>query len=654
MTLLANWLSPVTLRMLALALLHFLWQGAALGALAYVVMGFCRSASTRYAVGVGTLALMFAAPVGSFLFLQAQNQGEAAFAGTHENSDPLVSTSTPVLSGAKHLPSQQENAPEYFLWLVEAWFAGIVLLSLRSAGGFLMVERLRRMESTPLAAKMLERCLSLQRRMGVERVVRYCQSMRLDAPAVAGWIRPVVLIPVTAISGLSEEQLEAVIAHELAHIQRYDAFVHLFQVGVETLLFYHPAVWWIGKRIRAERENCCDDVAVLVCGSPATYARALTRMAEWKAAPQLVMSANRSPLVERIARLLGANRQAESFRGANLSAGVLCLFTALLAGSAFLGNVRHAYAQTPAPAPAAPARTTHSAQVPDTAFVVRPSDPDFELAATPAPAPAARAFSEVSPTPAPAAPQAAAPSATPAPQAAPSAPKQSYIDSLKDAGLTNLTVDELIGLKVQGVTGEYVKSMRDLGLKTDAGELIGMKVQGITPDYVKGMRDVLGQSLNSGELIGLKVQGVTPEYVRQMHDLGLKTDAGEIIGMKVQGVTPEYIRQMRDLGLKVDSGEIIGMKVQGVTPEYVKSFQAIGLHPNTDELIGMKVQGVTADYIKQLQASGFQVDIDEAIGAKVQGITPEFIAKAKSHGFKDLTLNKLIALKHTGVLDDEK
>jgi bla regulator protein blaR1 len=96
------------------------------------------------------------------------------------------------------------------------------------------------------------------------------------------------------------------------------------------------------------------------------------------------------------------------------------------------------------------------------------------------------------------------------------------------------------------------------------------------------------------------------------------------------------------------------MKVQGVTPEYVKSIQALGLHPDTEEIVGMKVQGVDAAYLKELQAAGFKVDIDEAIGARVQGITPEFIAKARSHGFKDLTLEKLIALKHTGVLDDQK
>jgi beta-lactamase regulating signal transducer with metallopeptidase domain len=649
MTQLVNWLAPETLRLLAQALLHFLWQGAALAALAYMVMSLCRSASARYAIGVATLLLMVAAPIGTFLVLRGQIESSEATAPADTAYAPAEVADASILTHTKHSPTRPENAP-YFVWLVEGWFAGVLLLSLRSAGGFLVVEQLRRQESTPVSKELLELCLSLQRRMGLERVVRYCQSIRLDAPAVAGWIRPVVLLPIAALAGLSEEQLEAVIAHELGHIRRHDAFAHLFQVGVETLLFYHPAVWWVGKRIRAERENCCDDVAVALCGNAFTYADALTRMAEWKTAPQLVMAANSSPLVERIARLLGAKRRVESFRGANLSAGVLCLATALFAGSAFVGNVRHVHAQTPPAAPetsdsaARPTKTGRASRVPDTAFVVRPSDADEDKAPTPTPAPAPLAN--------PTSSELAVPSPNPAPQVSTSTPKQSYIDSLKEAGLTNLSVDELIGLKVQGVTGEYVKTMKDLGMNVNVDELIGMKVQGITPEYVKDMRAATGQTLDSDELIGLKVQGVTPEYVRQMHDVGLKADADNIIGMKVQGVTPDYVRAMRGLGLRVDADDIVGMKVQGITPEYVKGFQEIGFKPDTDELIGMKVQGVTPAYIKELQSQGFKVDIDDAIGAKVQGITPEFIAKVRSHGFKDLTLDKLIALKNAGVFDE--
>ncbi len=638
MTHLAPWLTPVTLRLLALSLLHFLWQGTALATLGYALMALCRSASARYAVGVSVLALMLAAPACTFVVLRSREQSTIA---TVPESAPssLLSAVKPNHS-ASQAPPPNTSSAGYSLWLVEAWFLGVLLLSTRSVGGFLLIERLCRKENAPVSRELQANCLSLQRRMGLTRVVRYCESIHLDAPAVAGWVRPVVLLPLRALSSLSENEVEAVIAHELAHIRRFDAFVNLFQVTVETLLFYHPAVWWLGKQVRAEREHCCDDVAVAVCGSPFTYAHALARMAEWKQAPEFAMAANRSPLVERVARLLGPKQSADSFRGATISASVLFLTVALLAGSAFFAGVHKALAQTPVPAPAAAVK------------------PAVTPAPSPAPKPPKEAFTvraNANPQPAPQPEENATPAEpAPAPQAQGSAPKQSYIDSLKDAGLTDLTVDQLIALKVQGVTGEYVKAMKALGLKASPEELTAMKVQGITSEYVKQMLDAAGQNLSVDQLIGMKVQSISGEYLKQMRELGFATDAGDVIGMKVQGVTAEYVRALRALGLKSDAGEIIGMKVQGVTAEYVKGIQDLGLHPDTGEIIGMKVQGVTPEYLKALQAAGFKVDPGEAIAAKVQGITPEFIEKARSHGFKNLTLDKLIALKHSGVLDEEK
>jgi beta-lactamase regulating signal transducer with metallopeptidase domain len=661
MNLLAHLLSPETMRLIALALLHFLWQGTALAALAFVLMMACRKASTRYVVAVATLVLMIVAPLGTFFVLQWDQPMSRL--NTPELVAPLASPSSALLaSPVKPASRGEENSPAYFLWLVEVWFAGVMILGLRSAGGFLMVERLRRNVATPIPKELLELCASLEKRMGLDRLVRYAECLQLDAPAVAGWMRPVVLLPVSALTGLTAVELEAVIAHELAHIKRLDAFVNLFQIAVETFLFYHPVVWWLGKRIREERENCCDDEAVAICGSPVVYAHALTRMAEWRAAPQLVMAVNRSSLATRVARLLGLSKAGSRQRVAGLSAGVLCLSAALVAGSALIGIARNVRAQSPSVARAAtsaPAVVTKPDVDREAIIIVRPNHRD-PLSQT----------AEMS-----------GPGTLPQSETAPA--KQSYIDELKSVGLDNLTVEEIVALKEQGVTPEYVRGMRDLGLPPHADELIALKVQGITPNYIHDMRSAIGESLDADALIGLKVQGVTAEYLKQLHEFGLKTGADEIIGMKVQGITPDYIRAMRsatgesldadaliglkvqgvspdyikqlhDLGVKADADNLIGMKVQGITPEYVKSIKDLGLQPNADELIGMKVQGISASYLKELQSAGFKLDVDEAIGAKVQGITPEFIHKAESHGFKNLTLDQLISLKHTGVLDAEK
>ncbi len=494
--------------------------------------------------------------------------------------------------------------------------------------------------------------------MGLTRFIQYCESFQLDAPSVIGWIRPIVLLPVSALTGLTDAQLAAVIAHELAHIRRYDAFVNLFQISVESLLFYHPAVWWLSKRIRAERENCCDDAAIAVCGSPLEYARALTLMEEWRATPALAMAANRAPLADRIRRLLGVPAHSSSLRAANLTVGVLCLSVALVAGNAFLGLARATVSAAPRGVSQAAAAADR-----DLVIVVRGEKPAPE----PKPAPLA------SPDPVPQA------KPVPAPQSSPQTEThESYIDALKAAGYDNLstddlvgmkiqgvtpayiraiqaaglkpTADELIGMKVQGVTPEYIQELRAAGLKLDADELIGMKVQGVTPDYLRQMKD-LGLQTDADNLIGMKVQGITPDYVREIRAAGVKADTDELIGMKVQGITPGYVKEMKELGVQADADGLIGMKVQGITPEYIRAIQAEGLKPTADELIGMKVQGVMPEYVKILQAAGLKLNPDDLISAKVAGITPEFIREAQSHGFKNLDIEKLIELKHTGVLE---
>jgi beta-lactamase regulating signal transducer with metallopeptidase domain len=145
-----------------------------------------------------------------------------------------------------------------------------------------------------------------------------------------GWLRPIVLLPVQALTGLSEEQLRAVIAHELAHVRRLDAFVNLFQIRGRSAAFYHPAMWWLNRRIRGERELACDEVAVSMTGDRLDYARALALMAEWKCPPVLAMAANRAPLPTRISA--GAGAKAAAVRGSvllGLGAGFVLLAATL-------------------------------------------------------------------------------------------------------------------------------------------------------------------------------------------------------------------------------------------------------------------------------------------------------------------------------------
>src|SRR5882724_3410689 len=467
----AGWISPEVLRTLGWTLLHFIWQGAGLAALFAVASAICRSASARYLLAVGALVLMLVSPVMTFTWLRAQ--GNPAVSTGAEGALRWAATSTQnatAVSGSRApVAESATRQPLGMLWLVEVWFLGVLLLSLRTAGGLLLIERMRRREIKPVGAKLYAKCLMLQRKMGLDRVIRFCECHRLDASAVLGWFRPVVLLPVRALTGLTEAQIEAVIANELAHIRRLDCFVNLFQIAAETLLFYHPAVWWVSQRIRAEGENCCDDEAIAVCGDAVNYARALTLMEEWRTAPALMMAANRSPLGERVMRLLGWNGAAGRIRVAGLAGSFVCLVGALLAANAFLGVAHAAWGS------AAPGKQEQGS--------------GSVIVVTPEPASAKERAAQAA-KPAPAVQPAPKPQPNPAsePQTANDGKKQSYMDAMAAAGVKITDVDELSALKIQGVTPEYIKGMHDLGLQPNADELIGMKVQGITPEYVREMR----------------------------------------------------------------------------------------------------------------------------------------------------------------------
>ena len=174
------------------------------------------------------------------------------------------------------------------------WFTGVVALSLRLLAGWLIVRRMATHGAADAVPEWRE--LSPGSRDGSTSRARSasCISALVEVPTVIGSLRPVVLLPVSALAGMSPSQLDAILAHELAHIRRHDYLVNLLQTLVETLLFYHPAVWWLSRRIRIERENCCDDLGGGVCGDPKSPTRKHSSTSRSAAVPS---SRSRPPAV---------------------------------------------------------------------------------------------------------------------------------------------------------------------------------------------------------------------------------------------------------------------------------------------------------------------------------------------------------------------
>jgi len=218
-------------------------------------------------------------------------------------------------------------------WVVLVWFGGVVALSLRLASGWLVTRQLGRVGTSSVPDACRAAVARLATRLRISRPVRVLESAVVQVPAVIGWLRPVILLPASALTGLTPLQLDALLAHELAHVRRYDYLVNLIQSVIETLLFYHPAVWWVSQQVREEREHCCDDLAVAVCGDAHFYATALLGMERLRVTPPafaLAAVGRKGSLMGRIRRLV-APVQTEIFP--RWMAGVVAVTLALGAGA---------------------------------------------------------------------------------------------------------------------------------------------------------------------------------------------------------------------------------------------------------------------------------------------------------------------------------
>jgi TonB family protein len=285
-------------RALSAALLHFVWQGLMVTILFWLVLFLFRkrSASLRYASGCAALGLLVVLPA---ITTWALYENRATAPGPILVLVDTPSGANPALGGGGFGWLAVAQA-----WAVPVWSCGVLLFSLRMAWGCTQIAALRR-AGEGANAQLRSAFAELAGRMGVTRPVRVLLSTVTDSPSVTGWLRPVVLLPLSAAAGLTPDQLEAVLAHELAHIRRHDYLVNLLQMAAETLLFYHPAVWWISGRLRHERELCCDDLAVRACGGALSYARALTALEKMRAArPALALGSTDGPLFYRIRRLV--------------------------------------------------------------------------------------------------------------------------------------------------------------------------------------------------------------------------------------------------------------------------------------------------------------------------------------------------------------
>lgn len=286
-------------------LLHVLWQGALVGLATALLLRLLRrtSAQARHLAACAGLAACLLLPSVTLVRLWP-----AARMATIEGVASVDPSLPPPPSLRAKPPASLKARAERLLrpalpWIVGAWGLGALFCLLRLTGGWLWLQRLRRGRTRCAPRAWQARFAALARRMGLTRCpeLRLCDAV--EGPLAHGWWRPAVLLPASLLTGLDPDLLEALLAHELAHIRRQDYLVNLLQSLCETLLFFHPAVWWISARIRSTREEACDDLAAKTIGEPRRLALALAELDLFQL-PAPALGAHQGDLMTRITRLL--------------------------------------------------------------------------------------------------------------------------------------------------------------------------------------------------------------------------------------------------------------------------------------------------------------------------------------------------------------
>ncbi|MGG7606060.1 TonB family protein [Massilia sp. BKSP1R2A-1] len=315
-------------------LVHFLWQGALIGCATAVGLTVLRNArpESRYLVACTGLFLCLAWPA---LELALRLGGDTGTGG-----DAAVLAAAGLVAGSPIDDGWSLLFAEHLGWIVGTWALCAMALAGRMVLGLFWIERAASQEQVdPAWQARLER---LAAQFGVDRTVRLRVVRQLASPITAGWWRPVVLVPACLVSGMPAHLLEALLAHEMAHIKRHDYLVNLGQNIIETLLFYHPAVWWMSNRIRSEREQIADDHAARTLGEPRRLALALSELEKRQfSTHHLAQAANGGDLMSRIKRLVRPDVQVLNWKAAIPVLGLAALSVTAFAHAAPGAAAKH-------------------------------------------------------------------------------------------------------------------------------------------------------------------------------------------------------------------------------------------------------------------------------------------------------------------------
>jgi beta-lactamase regulating signal transducer with metallopeptidase domain len=562
--------------------------------------------------------------------------------------------------------------------------AGMAVGLLWLAVGFWGVGRLGRSAEVVNDPHWLAAAQDAANRLGLRRPVLLLRSGGAVMPACWGLLWPSVIVPATA-DAWPEDRRRAVLAHELAHVKRFDCLTQALAQLACILLWWHPAVWYAARRLRIERERACDDLVLGAGARPSEYAAHLLEIARdhrgmGMAAPALVSMARPSHLESRLLWVLDGARER-----AVPSARALLL--TVLAGAFVVGPLAALRPAVAAARPDAPPTVASSAAWDLQDVSARAAEPGM-----PEPLPG---LPSMPPTAEPDAPGheidvridqpggagldlggivgtvvGSLPAVGDAVRSALAADTPNitideliamralgvdarYIEEMRAAGYPDLSNEQLLGLRAIGVTGRFVAEMNAAGLvRLTPDELMGLRTMGVTPAFLDALRRRGYTDLRADALTGLRAMGVTPEYMDEMNSLGHgRLSADLLIGLKAVGVSAAYVRELEQMGLgRPPLGEVKGLRALGVTGAYVAELRDAGVRPlNAETLAGMRALGVTGAYVRELAAAGLTgLSADDLMGLRAMDVTAAYVREMTAAGYRNLTADRLLDMRAGG------
>jgi beta-lactamase regulating signal transducer with metallopeptidase domain len=683
-------------------IIHSIWQATLIAIITGIALILLqkKSAQVRYIVANSALILVLISAITTFYFhLEKENKTNAQLAELIEKAKtqpvvfqqnttdlaekPDIQNPKSDIEGPLSISTFKSYFTRHLPLIVTIWLLGVTVFILRLLSGISYTAYLRNKMNFPTDEYWLETLENLKNKIGLKQTIELVESALVRSPIVVGHLKPMILFPIGAINRLNPNEVEAILAHEIAHILRKDYLFNIIQSIIEALFYFHPAVWWLSSVVRSERENCCDDVAIKICGNSMTYAKSLVSVQEMAFYPsQMAMGFagnKKNELLIRIQRVL--NQPYKNINNMEKIIATTIIIASLIGITFAQRNVN-----TPQNAEKitegsfiqdgnAPLSITGfwNADVRNDEVCVNFNSRNNDWNMMTSHCYDKKEFGNM--------------------------PKQEsefqmirqvgtitfkgkfegnegygrftfsgdetfktyleselgitkikdidlfhlfmqninrdYIAFLKQNGFNKITKSQLIQLAIHGLDDKvlktYLASFNKSELNID--KLIQFKIHGVDGDYIKEMRAVF-PSLSADELVQGRIHGVDSEFITELKNAKVEFSGfDQLIQFKIHGVNGDFAQKMNNANKKqMQADELINAKIHDVDPEDVEKIQkANDGKLNAQDLQNFAVFNITPEFIDEMNKAGFgKLNVEQLTAAKVHGITPEWAKKIKA------------------------